>query len=86
MHCVRKFKTVLDSGFFVSGTWIPDSLSCFPDSKVQNSGFHAHAIVNYGQSKRKTLNFECRVDNSSCKKCQIFQIQAYSTGPMNKLE
>ena len=24
---------VLDSGFFVSGTWIPDSLSCNPESK-----------------------------------------------------
>ena len=44
---VREFKTaldsgfcandsglkVLDSGFFVSGTWIPDSLSCNPESK-----------------------------------------------------
>ena len=25
---------VLDSGFFVSGTWIPDYLSCIPDSKA----------------------------------------------------
>ena len=27
-------------GFFVSGTWIPDSLSCIPDSKAQNSCFY----------------------------------------------
>ena len=27
-------------GFFVSGTWIPDSLSCNPDSKAQNSCFY----------------------------------------------
>ena len=26
--------------FFISGTWIPDSLSCIPDSKAQNSCFH----------------------------------------------
>ena len=39
---------VLDSGFFIIETWIPDSsnkwdpdsLSCIPDSKVQDSRFH----------------------------------------------
>ena len=35
---------VLDTGLFVSGTWIPDfnqdSLSYIADSKVRDSGFH----------------------------------------------
>ena len=31
---------VMDSGLFVSGTWIPDSLSCPPDSKAQDSRFY----------------------------------------------
>ena len=29
-----------DSGLFAGTTWIPDSLSCTPDSKAQDSGFH----------------------------------------------
>ena len=43
---------VLDSRFFVSGTWIPDSnfsgfpdsLSSIPDSEAQESVFHRHQI------------------------------------------
>ena len=31
---------LLNSGFFVSGTRILDSLSCIPDSKAQDSEFH----------------------------------------------
>ena len=33
---------ILGIGFqiFFSGTWIPDSYSCIPDSKAQDSGFH----------------------------------------------
>ena len=38
---VRESKAVLDSGFFFSETWIPgfpmSSLSCIPESKVQDS-------------------------------------------------
>ena len=32
---VKSAVKVLDSGFFVSGTWNPDSSSCIPDSKAQ---------------------------------------------------
>ena len=47
---------VLDSGFFVSGNWIPDrnrwwipeSLSCIPDSKAQFSGFHSKNLLDSG--------------------------------------
>ena len=47
-HTMDSGLQVLDSGFFVGGTWIldpnhkcdPESLSCIPDSKPQNSGFH----------------------------------------------
>ena len=31
---------VPDSGSFVSGTWIPDSVNCIPDSKAHDSRFH----------------------------------------------
>ena len=34
-----RYIQVLDSSI-VSGTWILDSLSCFPDSKAYESGFH----------------------------------------------
>ena len=54
-HAVDSRFHVLDSGFFVSEIWIripivsgiPDSLSCLPDSKAQDSGFHKqkfHAV------------------------------------------
>ena len=48
-------KTFLDSGFqvldpgcFVSGPWIADSLSCIPDSKAQDSGFHGKNLLDSG--------------------------------------
>ena len=56
---VRKPKTVLDSGFhivdsgfLVSGTWIPysaipDSLSCIADSKVWDSRFHKQNFLGF---------------------------------------
>ena len=55
-------KTVLDSGFhtvdsgfqalasfrfFVSGTWIPDSLSYIPDSKAQDSIFYKQKFLGF---------------------------------------
>ena len=51
----------LDSGFFVSGTWIRipnvsrirDSVRCIPDSKAQDSGFHEQKISWNQDSKSK---------------------------------
>ena len=44
------FHAVQDSWFsvFVSGTWIPDSLSCIPDCKAQDSGFHLNILLDLG--------------------------------------
>ena len=44
------FHAVQDSWFsvFVSGTWIPDSLSCIPDCKAQDSGFHLKILLDLG--------------------------------------
>ena len=47
----------VDSGFFVSRTsildsnryWIPDSLSCIPDSKTQDSGFRDLGSLTWGE-------------------------------------
>ena len=71
-HHLRKFKTVLDSGFhadciadswyripiFVSGTWIPDSVTGIPDSlsriadsKAQDSGFPQAKISQISESE-----------------------------------
>ena len=36
-HAMESEFRVLDSGFLISGTWIPDLFSCIPDSKVQDS-------------------------------------------------
>ena len=54
---VRWSKTILDSGFYALDSlsldfgfripivsWIPDSLSWFPDSKHQDSKFHKYKI------------------------------------------
>ena len=49
---------VLDSGFFVSGTWIPDSiiwgipdsLSCIPEFKAQDSWFCKHQRAKMSRS------------------------------------
>ena len=63
---VRESKTVLDSGFravdfgfkvldsrfFVSG--IPDSLSCIPDSKAQDSGFLKQKFPGFGSQEFRT--------------------------------
>ena len=53
-------KTFLDSGFqvldpgcFVSGPWIADSLSCIPDSKAQDSGFHGKNLLDSGFHEQK---------------------------------
>ena len=49
---VRESKTVLDSGFFVSG--IPDSLRCIPDSKAPDSGFHKQKFPGFGSQEFRT--------------------------------
>ena len=43
----------LDSKFFVSGTWIPDSLSYISDSKAEDSGFHKQTCLDSGFHKQK---------------------------------
>ena len=54
---VRKSRTVLDStvliqdscfSVFARVTWIPDSLSCIPDCKAQDSGFHLNILLDLG--------------------------------------
>ena len=45
LHAVDSGFQALDSRFFVSGTWTRDSLSCIPDSKAQDSGFHKQKFL-----------------------------------------
>ena len=64
--------TVLDSGFhhvdsglLVSGTWIPDSLSLIPDSKVQESRLEKQKLPGFQNFDYLTcqLLHPCFVDN-----------------------
>ena len=55
----------VDSGFFVHETWIPDtnrqwipdSLSCIPDSKAHDSWFYKQKFRGYRISQAKSLGF-----------------------------
>ena len=61
---------VLDSGFWIlcqwkllncildsSGWWDPDSLSCVPDSKAQDSGFHEITFLDSGLHEQNCSGF-----------------------------
>ena len=43
----------LDSKFFVSGTWIPDSLSYISESKAEDSRFHKQTFLDSGFHQQK---------------------------------
>ena len=58
-HTVDSEFDVLDSEFFFSGDWIPDSnrkqdsLSRIPDYRAQNSGFHDTNFLDSGSHEQK---------------------------------
>ena len=64
-HAVDSWFPVLDSGFFVHETWIPDtnrlwipdSLSCIPDSKAHDSWFYKQKFRGQRISQPKSLGF-----------------------------
>ena len=68
---------VRDSGFFVSGTWIPDSIvNGIPDSKAQDWRFHKQKFprfrnpdsVTWGEARHANLDTFLTVTTNESKK------------------
>ena len=63
--CAEKWVYCFDNGKLKNGNWIPDpkicgipdSLSCIPDSKTQDSRFHKQIFPDSGFHKQKLLEF-----------------------------